>query len=162
MNSINVKNRPHHLKLNVALAILFTLMLVVFTLGRAKADGLEANASTSAPLGGWVSLSGTGFTPGERINLWTTDPSGQALDAGYIFADNQGNFALRVDSFDPNGMGATGNFTTLTDNYDADGNITSEYWETILKDNPLPGSWSITANGTSSSVLTVYGFSFNK
>jgi hypothetical protein len=155
MNSLTFTKISVRSLLTLAL-ITGVLMLTLFAgVGRASADNSisTTNASSSS-----LMLSGSGFVPQEKINLWTTSPSGQALDAGYIFADSNGSFSLKIDASDPNAVASSGNYTTLTDNYDADGNFISEYWETTLKDNPATGSWSITADSTTTSTVKVYSF----
>jgi hypothetical protein len=138
-----------------------TLMAASLVLALFASMGLAnaADPQSSGPLGTVFSASGSGFTPGEKIVLWTTDPNGQALDAGYIFADNSGNFQLKIDTLDPNALALTSNYTTLIDNYNSDGSLASEYWETFLKDTPGQGQWYITAYGTSSAVTKVFSFS---
>jgi hypothetical protein len=154
MMSLTFTRTSYHRFLTFAL-ITGVVMLALFTgIGRASAD----STSTTATLSDSLMLSGSGFTPNEKIDLWTTDPKGKAVGAGYIFADNSGKFSLQIDANDPNGVALTSDYTTLTDNYDADGNFISEYWETTLMDGSPAGDWHITAHGDSSNILKVSEF----
>ncbi len=157
MNS-HTMTKPSTTRLVAAALLAAVLLLSLFTGLRAASADDSTSTVSSVAMGGSVMLTGSGFTPAEKIVMWTTDPNGQALDAGYIFADDQGNFSLKVTSYDPNGLATTGNYTTLTDTYDGDGNLTAEYWETILKDGPAAGVWHVTAQGTVSNVLKVGNF----
>jgi len=150
----------------VALALAGLMILSLFAgMSRAAlaADPNTVASPTAGALGTEFSISGLGYAPGEKITLWTTDNTGQALDAGYIFADSQGNFSLKVDTFDPQALATTGNYTTLVATYDDNGNLTGGgYWELVLKDTPAAGAWHVTSEGTTSNLVKSYDFTISQ
>jgi hypothetical protein len=107
-------------------------------------------------------MSAGGFDPGERVNLWTTDPNGKATDASYILADASGNISLRVESADPQGLtdaNAT-TFTRLQTVYDSDGNVVSQYLQVVLR-SPASGNWQLTAQGATSNTGAVFSYTIS-
>lgn len=144
----------------LVLALLAGMMIVALFSGMGRASAADVSTSTAAgPLGTSFVISGSGFAAAEKVSLWTTGPSGQALDAGYVYADNSGNFTLKVNTIDPSALATITNYTTLIDTYNDDGTLASEYWETILKETPSVGSWHMSAYGNTSAVTKVYDFS---
>lgn len=142
----------------LALAAVMLVAALFAGMGHASAADINASATAGGPLGTTFVASGTGFGAAEKVTLWTTGPTGQALDAGYIYADNSGNFTLHINTIDPNALATTANYTTLIDSYNSDGTLASEYWETILKETPGVGSWHLTAYGNTSGVTKVFDF----
>ncbi len=169
MNSIFSGKTYTQRKLILAvLAGLLVLALFMGSLGRAKADedapgdgggdtgtgadtALEAEPG-SGPLGATFEVNGTGFVGGEKLVLWTTDPNGQVLDAGYVFTDEAGNISLKIMSSDPNGVATNGNYTSLMQvatGSGEDGEVEiEEYWGTVLKQVPAAGKWHMTFKGS--------------
>jgi hypothetical protein len=104
-------------------------------------------------------LKGNGFNPGEKVGLWTTDPSSKARDASYIQADAIGNILIKVQTSDPNGLAAAagGNYTTFVTEYDVNGILVDQYLLVILY-TPSAGNWYLTGQGAASGATQIFNF----
>jgi hypothetical protein len=147
-------NRTISLKSKLPYILALLLMFaMVFTLARPASAAETAAATPSAILGSTITVTSSGFVPGERVNLWTTDSKGKALDASYILADASGNIEVRIETEDTEGLAAAaeGNYTRFILNEDEDGNITERYLELVLY-TPSVGNWGLSASGSSSNI----------
>lgn len=130
------------------------------------APGAATTSSTNpaaGAIGTVFTLKGSGFQPGERVNLWTTDPTSKALGAGYILADASGNIMVQVNSSDPSALAAAagGNYSTLQTDYNSDGNVVDHYLQVILY-TPSAGSWHLTAQGATDGSTQVFNFAISQ
>lgn len=140
------------------LALLLVVMATLRPLQVSAASAEVAASPASASIGSTFRLSGSGFTSGESVALWTTAPDGSALAAGNILADGNGNFSLEVYSSDPNNLATEGNYLAISQTFDDDGNANSTTWQLTLKNRPQVGAWHLTAQGASSSVSQIFSF----
>jgi hypothetical protein len=141
----------------MGLAILLMLGMIFYSLGAFTA---HADSGSATGLEGSVfTLKGSGFTPFEKVNLWTTAPSGAALAASYVLADQSGGFVIKAQTQDPSGLAQTlgGNYTRSITDYDSSGNVLDTYLQLILF-KPAVGTWSVTGHGELSNVQQVLNF----
>jgi hypothetical protein len=147
-----------------SLTMVAAMLMVMFfaMIGNASAATDVKASPESGRLGATFSLKMSGFLPGERVSLWSTDPKGKAMDASYIYADENGEFNLKVQTSDPDGLTDEdeANYTALKTVYDDDGNIVEQYLEIILHQ-PSKGAWAITAQGNDGGNLQVGSFTVN-
>jgi hypothetical protein len=140
--------------------------------GVATGPGSTPSSGAAAPgtsnpsagsLGTVFTLKASGFIPGEKVVLWTTDPTSKARDASYVLADNGGNIVIKVNSSDPNGLAAAagGNYATIITDYDTNGNVLDQYLSLTLY-NASAGDWHLTANGVTDNVAQVFNFSITQ
>jgi hypothetical protein len=134
-----------------------------FSIVSGTTSNIIAAKAAPAAIGQAFTMSASGFEPGERVVLWTTDPNSKAVDASYILADASGNINLRVESADPQGLtdaNAT-TFTRLQTVYATDGTVSSQYLQVVLR-NPSNGNWQLTALGTTSNVGAVFTYTISQ
>ncbi|NWJ47538.1 MAG: hypothetical protein HXX08_16895 [Chloroflexi bacterium] len=143
--------------LQMGLAVLLMLGMIFYSLGAFTAHA-ASNASTGLE-GSVFTLKGSGFTPFEKVDLWTTDPSGAALSASYVLADQTGSFLIKAQTSDPDGLAQAlgGNYTRLFTDFDVNGVVVDTYLQLILF-KPSVGTWSVTGHGELSSVQQVMNF----
>jgi hypothetical protein len=134
-----------------------------FTLASPAGSATASSSPTSGPMGTIFTLNAGGFLPGERVDLWTTDPNNKALDASYLLADQNGNIMIQVDSSDPNGAAAAagGNFTDLRTDYDSNGLVLDQYLQVILFDH-ITGGWHLTAQSATNGATQVFSFNITQ
>lgn len=147
----------------LTLSIATALMLVYLFGGQVKAIKAAGNTftlPTSGNIGTTFVLQGYGFNHGEKVILWSTNPDGVAAQAGYTFADNDGKINLHVETTDPGGLTtiAGGNVTLPGSDVFKFGNTTDSYLRIILQ-KASPGTWNLTAHGTTTDLTEVFTFS---
>lgn len=117
-----VKSFGLHAKAFYSLAVLTLLLTLLSFLAPTSVSAAGISLSKSSiQLGETLVVSGTGFSPGEKLSFWLTAPGGAVFPAGYVNTnDKDGSFS----NFPLNG---------------GEGKITSG-----------PGKWSLTSSGLNS------------
>lgn len=126
------------LKLAGLLAAMVLLMTMSFSVLTANAAAGITLASTTLQLSQVPVVSGTGYTPNERIDLWLTAPDQSVKAYGYAWADTNGNFS---------GF----SYTPPTDTGDSPAVLAS-------KSTNQPGLWYVTAYGNVSTASSIASF----
>jgi hypothetical protein len=119
------------------LGILALLLTLSFTALQANADAGITVTNPTLRLSEVPVISGTGYTPNERVDLWLTAPDSSVKSYGYVYADNTGNFS--GFSYTPS--------------------TTDETWSEIaaLSTN-MAGTWYVTARGDTSAAQSIASF----
>ncbi len=81
------------LNLLFVMVLLVGLFLVTFTAKPAHAAASFSLASSTVRYGQPLSLSGSGFSGGERIAIWASGPGRTVIDLGYLNAGGDGSFS---------------------------------------------------------------------
>lgn len=119
------------------LGILALLLTLSFTALQANAAAGITVTDTTLRLSEVPSVSGTGYTPNERVDLWLTAPDSTVKTYGYVFADNSGNFS---------------DFTYMPD-------TTGDSWSQIASmSTNMAGTWYVTARGDTSGASSIASF----
>lgn len=153
--------RPAYRWLGLPIAFMMVLVLLASTAQKVSAADAPASTAVSANLGSTFVLSVGGFTPGEQVSLWTTNPLKVAMAAGSTYADNNGKIKVHIETIDPAGLATDANYWTGVSVTDSDGNVTDQYLRVILYQ-PTAGAWYLTAHGNTSNVSNILPFTITK
>jgi len=159
--NLNLANK-RRARLQLGLIVTMLLAMVFYTMVALPAHAATSDgvSPTSGVLGSTFTINAIGFTPGERVDLWTTDPKSAVLGASYLLADTSGDIQVQIHTSDPNGLATTlgGNYTNLITNYDTDGNVLNQYLDLILF-SPSLGNWALSGHGQTSNQMKYVNFS---